>query len=139
MRLNNSLAVNYSESSPLYREQFKNIYDRTSFNKMDDNQNTYNSQDKWNTFDGMDNRNTVNSLDDENSLINSVETVENRIFPPPPPSHFLGYTLPPGHPCNSFTLPPPPVDKKRTGPRRKFLSDNLCTCFISFFGFCIVS
>lgn len=119
MRLNDSLAVNYSESSPLYREQFKNIYDRTSFNKMNDNQNTYNSQDKRNTFDGMDNRNTVNSLDDENSLINGRETVENRIFPPPPPppSHFLGYTLPPGHPCNSFTLPPPPVDKKRTGPR----------------------
>lgn len=41
--------------------------------------------------------------------------------PPPPPSYFLGYSLPPGHPCNSFTLPPPPADKKRTGPRRKFL------------------
>ncbi|XP_050212496.1 probable hexosyltransferase MUCI70 [Mercurialis annua] len=39
--------------------------------------------------------------------------------PPPPPSppYFLGYTLPQGHPCNSFTLPPPPSDKKRTGPR----------------------
>ncbi|KAG8635378.1 probable hexosyltransferase MUCI70 [Manihot esculenta] len=39
--------------------------------------------------------------------------------PPPPPSphYFTGYTLPPGHPCNSFTLPPPPADKKRTGPR----------------------
>ncbi|KAG7962311.1 hypothetical protein I3843_09G060600 [Carya illinoinensis] len=37
--------------------------------------------------------------------------------PPPPPAVFLGYTLPPGHPCNSFTLPPPPADKKRTGPR----------------------
>lgn len=42
--------------------------------------------------------------------------------PPPPPSYFLGYHLPPGHPCNSFTLPPPPADKKRTGPRRKFLT-----------------
>ena len=41
---------------------------------------------------------------------------------PPPPAYFLGYTLPPGHPCNSFTLPPPPADKKRTGPRRKFLA-----------------
>ncbi|XP_014519182.1 uncharacterized protein LOC106776291 [Vigna radiata var. radiata] len=39
------------------------------------------------------------------------------VLPPPPPSYFLGYTLPPGHPCNSFTLPPPPADKKRTGPR----------------------
>ncbi|EEF50857.1 conserved hypothetical protein [Ricinus communis] len=37
--------------------------------------------------------------------------------PPPPTPYFLGYTLPPGHPCNSFTLPPPPADKKRTGPR----------------------
>lgn len=43
------------------------------------------------------------------------------VLPPPPPSYFLGYTLPSGHPCNSFTLPPPPADKKRTGPRRKFL------------------
>lgn len=38
-------------------------------------------------------------------------------LPPPPPAFFLGYTLPPGHPCNIFTLPPPPADKKRTGPR----------------------
>uniref|UniRef100_A0A7N0SW30 TOD1/MUCI70 glycosyltransferase-like domain-containing protein n=1 Tax=Kalanchoe fedtschenkoi TaxID=63787 RepID=A0A7N0SW30_KALFE len=30
---------------------------------------------------------------------------------------FLGYKLPPGHPCETFTLPPPPADKKRTGPR----------------------
>ncbi|RRT79517.1 hypothetical protein B296_00000827 [Ensete ventricosum] len=30
--------------------------------------------------------------------------------------------LPPRpHPCESFTLPPPPADKKRTGPRRKFV------------------
>ncbi|CAN1807255.1 Probable hexosyltransferase MUCI70 [Linum perenne] len=36
---------------------------------------------------------------------------------PPSPSYFTGYNLPPGHPCNSFTLPPPPADKKRTGPR----------------------
>lgn len=42
-------------------------------------------------------------------------------LPPPPHAVFLGYTLPPGHPCNLFTLPPPPADKKRTGPRRKFL------------------
>ncbi|KAJ6364205.1 hypothetical protein OIU76_029192 [Salix suchowensis] len=38
-------------------------------------------------------------------------------LPPPPPEYFLGYTLPPGHPCSTFTLPPPPADKKRTGPR----------------------
>ena len=40
--------------------------------------------------------------------------------PPPPPVYFTGYTLPPGNPCETFTLPPPPADKKRTGPRRKF-------------------
>ncbi|ONI10447.1 hypothetical protein PRUPE_4G048000 [Prunus persica] len=40
-----------------------------------------------------------------------------KALPPPPPAVFLGYTLPPGHPCNLFTLPPPPADKKRTGPR----------------------
>ncbi|KAJ8549561.1 hypothetical protein K7X08_033268 [Anisodus acutangulus] len=37
--------------------------------------------------------------------------------PPPPPAYFKGYTLPPGNPCEGFTLPPPPADKKRTGPR----------------------
>ncbi|KAL0305735.1 UNVERIFIED_CONTAM: hypothetical protein Sradi_5990800 [Sesamum radiatum] len=37
--------------------------------------------------------------------------------PPVPPAFFTGYTLPPGNPCESFTLPPPPADKKRTGPR----------------------
>ncbi|KAJ8556205.1 hypothetical protein K7X08_022963 [Anisodus acutangulus] len=37
--------------------------------------------------------------------------------PPPPPVYFKGYTLPPGNPCEGFTLPPPPADKKRTGPR----------------------
>ncbi|KAH1054961.1 hypothetical protein J1N35_033026 [Gossypium stocksii] len=46
-----------------------------------------------------------------------VERTEVRVMPPPPPSYFLGYTLPPEHPCNSFSLPPPPADKKRTGPR----------------------
>lgn len=43
--------------------------------------------------------------------------VPSLALPPPPPAVFLGYSLPPGHPCNSFTLPPPPADKKRTGPR----------------------
>ncbi|CAN4084068.1 unnamed protein product [Withania somnifera] len=45
---------------------------------------------------------------------------------PPPPAYFKGYTLPPGNPCEGFTLPPPPADKKRTGPRRKFVHDMLC-------------
>ncbi|CAN4078932.1 unnamed protein product [Withania somnifera] len=38
-------------------------------------------------------------------------------LPPPSPAYFKGYTLPPGNPCEGFTLPPPPADKKRTGPR----------------------
>ncbi|KAH0704777.1 hypothetical protein KY285_019055 [Solanum tuberosum] len=38
-------------------------------------------------------------------------------LPPSPPVYFKGYTLPPGNPCEGFTLPPPPADKKRTGPR----------------------
>ncbi|XP_022845949.1 uncharacterized protein LOC111368754 [Olea europaea var. sylvestris] len=36
---------------------------------------------------------------------------------PPPPVYFTGYILPPGNPCEGFTLPPPPADRKRTGPR----------------------
>ncbi|GAB4826960.1 Probable hexosyltransferase muci70 [Ancistrocladus abbreviatus] len=31
--------------------------------------------------------------------------------------YFTGYVLPPGNPCENFVLPPPPADKKRTGPR----------------------
>ncbi|RID66947.1 hypothetical protein BRARA_D02055 [Brassica rapa] len=40
-----------------------------------------------------------------------------KVYRPRPPPYFRGYTLPPNHPCNRFTLPPPPADKKRTGPR----------------------
>ncbi|XP_061358648.1 probable hexosyltransferase MUCI70 [Gastrolobium bilobum] len=53
----------------------------------------------------------------EISMANAIGLTTNLALPPPPPSYFLGYHLPPGHPCNSFTLPPPPADKKRTGPR----------------------
>ncbi|KAL0407373.1 UNVERIFIED_CONTAM: hypothetical protein Slati_4051200 [Sesamum latifolium] len=35
----------------------------------------------------------------------------------PPTIFFTGYKLPPGNPCEHFALPPPPADKKRTGPR----------------------
>ncbi|KAJ9565990.1 hypothetical protein OSB04_001956 [Centaurea solstitialis] len=37
--------------------------------------------------------------------------------PPPDPVYFTGYTLPPGNPCENFRMPPPPADKKKTGPR----------------------
>ncbi|OMO65148.1 hypothetical protein COLO4_31465 [Corchorus olitorius] len=56
-------------------------------------------------------------IDNWTPLPVSVEGTEVRVMPPPPPSYFLGYTLPPGHPCSVFSLPPPPADKKRTGPR----------------------
>ncbi|KAK3010244.1 hypothetical protein RJ639_010816, partial [Escallonia herrerae] len=49
------------------------------------------------------------------SVINKDENITSQ--PPSPPVYFTGYTLPPGNPCESFTLPPPPADKKRTGPR----------------------
>ncbi|KAL5150491.1 hypothetical protein HKD37_13G037128 [Glycine soja] len=53
----------------------------------------------------------------ENSTTNAMGLTKRSVLPPPPAGYFLGYHLPPGHPCNSFTLPPPPADKKRTGPR----------------------
>ncbi|KAL4334621.1 hypothetical protein GQ457_07G029040 [Hibiscus cannabinus] len=46
-----------------------------------------------------------------------AEGSEVRLTPPPSPSYFLGYNLPPGHPCNTFSLPPPPADPKKSGPR----------------------
>ncbi|KAL5997652.1 hypothetical protein ACLOJK_008582 [Asimina triloba] len=40
------------------------------------------------------------------------------LLPPPPPYYPpLMSILPHGHPCETFALPPPPADKKRTGPR----------------------
>lgn len=98
LRLNDSLSINYSESSPIYREQTKKMYNETSFNNIE-SQNSI-----------------ANSVEAMDKMV-SVRPIESTVFPPPPPSYFLGYTLPPGHPCNSFTLPPPPADKKRTGPR----------------------
>lgn len=59
-------------------------------------------------------------INDSPAMISTATIMDlatNLVLPPSPPSYFLGYNLPPGHPCNSFTLPPPPADKKRTGPR----------------------
>ncbi|CAK8530545.1 unnamed protein product [Lathyrus sativus] len=55
------------------------------------------------------------SIGDSPSIISTAKAIASNFLLPP--SYFLGYNLPPGHPCNSFTLPPPPADKKRTGPR----------------------
>lgn len=53
----------------------------------------------------------------DNNLSVTKFVINESIVQPPPPAVFLGYKLPPGHPCETFTLPPPPADKKRTGPR----------------------
>lgn len=58
-----------------------------------------------------------NTYEKQRNSIHVMGVNSGLVLPPPPPAVFLGYTLPPGHPCNSFTLPPPPADKKRTGPR----------------------
>ncbi|KAF5728682.1 F3H9.11 protein isoform 1 [Tripterygium wilfordii] len=61
------------------------------------------------------NREQTNSVDSKTSIIRKA--FENFALSPPPPQYFIGYTLPQGHLCNNFTVPPPPADKKRTGPR----------------------
>ncbi|KAB2637361.1 hypothetical protein D8674_027895 [Pyrus ussuriensis x Pyrus communis] len=64
--------------------------------------------------------NSITSSFSESSRQHGAQSISMTFplaLPPPPPAAFLGYTLPPGHPCNTFTLPPPPADKKRTGPR----------------------
>ncbi|KAJ6935523.1 hypothetical protein NC652_010515 [Populus alba x Populus x berolinensis] len=58
---------------------------------------------------------SLSHIENKTSFLQGI--ISDISLPPPPPAYFLGYTLPPGHPCNSFTLPPPPADKKRTGPR----------------------
>ncbi|KAK9714687.1 hypothetical protein RND81_06G112300 [Saponaria officinalis] len=52
-----------------------------------------------------------------NSNVSVLETVVHESIQTTPRKYFTGYTLPPGNPCETFTLPPPPADKKRTGPR----------------------
>ncbi|KAF5742278.1 F3H9.11 protein isoform 3 [Tripterygium wilfordii] len=61
------------------------------------------------------NREQSSSADSKTSII--TRAFENFALAPPPPQYFMGYTLPQGHVRNNFALPPPPADKKRTGPR----------------------
>ncbi|XP_019162259.1 PREDICTED: uncharacterized protein LOC109158820 [Ipomoea nil] len=66
------------------------------------------------------NREFFKEPEQKNSLSpkrNSIGGIAAAGQPPLPPVYFTGYTLPPGNPCEGFTLPPPPADKKRTGPR----------------------
>ncbi|KAK4421225.1 hypothetical protein Salat_2073000 [Sesamum alatum] len=51
------------------------------------------------------------------SQIMEMEGSANATLPSPPTVFFTGYKLPPGNPCEHFALPPPPADKKKTGPR----------------------
>ncbi|GER36462.1 hypothetical protein STAS_12798 [Striga asiatica] len=53
----------------------------------------------------------------DKDLVGGVNATLSPLTPPPSPTYFTGYKLPPGNPCEHFTLPPPPADKKRTGPR----------------------
>ncbi|KAL9263778.1 putative hexosyltransferase MUCI70 [Drosera capensis] len=47
----------------------------------------------------------------------SLEHVVRHNLQNPRPDYFKGYALPPGNPCETFKYPPPPTDRKRTGPR----------------------
>ncbi|XP_059659084.1 probable hexosyltransferase MUCI70 isoform X2 [Cornus florida] len=53
------------------------------------------------------------------SILNKTDNMGGEIVVqhPSPAAYFTGYTLPPGNPCEGFALPPPPADRKRTGPR----------------------
>ncbi|KVH77820.1 Protein of unknown function DUF616, partial [Cynara cardunculus var. scolymus] len=53
--------------------------------------------------------------DETKNIINDDKRITAQ--PPLAPNYFTGYSLLPGNPCENFTLPPPPADKKRTGPR----------------------
>ena len=68
---------------------------------------------------GGDSQQQINKRQNNNVNDSTASITRDIALPSPPPSQFLVYTLPPGHPCNSFILPPPPADKKRSGPRRK--------------------
>ncbi|KAG7598518.1 hypothetical protein ISN44_As06g027570 [Arabidopsis suecica] len=74
----------------------------------------------FNGTSGVKYSNMLQTNEDQNMNIGNISFKAKEVIvfpPPPPPTHFLGYSLPQGHPCNSFTLPPPPADRKRTGPR----------------------
>lgn len=50
---------------------------------------------------------STSNTNHESATTHNVTQLSVPILPPMP------------HPCESFLLPPPPADKKRTGPRRK--------------------
>ncbi|XP_042520569.1 probable hexosyltransferase MUCI70 [Macadamia integrifolia] len=58
-----------------------------------------------------------NKTGNNSSLQNNVSMTAVSEIQPPPPSVFTPNALPFRHPCEKFALPPPPNDRKRTGPR----------------------
>ncbi|KAI7744545.1 hypothetical protein M8C21_022016 [Ambrosia artemisiifolia] len=71
-----------------------------------------------------DDEQNINAMNSSLANHDMMITLDNdktitAVSPPPPPSrvYFTGYTLPHDHPCENFPMPPPPADKKRTGPR----------------------
>ncbi|KVH96997.1 Protein of unknown function DUF616 [Cynara cardunculus var. scolymus] len=63
------------------------------------------------------NHETRITLDDDKRITAAPPPPPPPQPPPSPPAYFTGYTLPPDHFCETFKMPPPPADKKRTGPR----------------------
>uniref|UniRef100_A0A7N0RF34 TOD1/MUCI70 glycosyltransferase-like domain-containing protein n=1 Tax=Kalanchoe fedtschenkoi TaxID=63787 RepID=A0A7N0RF34_KALFE len=59
----------------------------------------------------------IQPVSEKENIASSINVSVDKVFNASPPPLFLGYKLPPGHLCETFTLPPPPADKKRTGPR----------------------
>lgn len=57
---------------------------------------------------------------DKYRMKNSFSVGNGSVEQPPPVRTNFRHSPPPVHPCENFALPPPPTDKKRTGPRRKF-------------------
>ena len=79
-------------------------------------------------------KNRVKKVKKLTKQLHWLQSVKDRISrmpspPPPPPSpppcfndnpyNPLDPPIPDDHPCANFTIPPPPSDKKRSGPRRE--------------------
>ncbi|KAI3741162.1 hypothetical protein L1987_58829 [Smallanthus sonchifolius] len=65
----------------------------------------------------MNERMKITLYDDRRVVSHPPPPPPTAALTPPPPAYFTGYVLPPGNPCETFKLPPPPADKKKTGPR----------------------
>jgi hypothetical protein len=62
---------------------------------------------------------TVNGLNTGSQMEKQSDSSQNQVqdlMPSFPPAAVLNH-----HPCENFSFSPPPTDRKRTGPRRKFI------------------